>query len=121
MDYPGVGPEHSYLKDLGRAEYFSVTDEEALEGKLDKFGQDDHLNFRCMLLCLCVLVCHFCCLLSKALSSSGQPIFRYPKKSRGSKKLGSCDFELQFILLILLSCCLITLKEDVVEGRDFDF
>ncbi|KAL2937092.1 Tryptophan synthase beta chain 2 chloroplastic [Bienertia sinuspersici] len=31
LDYPGVGPEHSYLKDLGRAEYFSVTDEEALE------------------------------------------------------------------------------------------
>ncbi|XP_054818348.1 tryptophan synthase beta chain 1-like [Prosopis cineraria] len=31
LDYPGVGPEHSYLKDLGRAEYHSVTDEEALE------------------------------------------------------------------------------------------
>lgn len=32
LDYPGVGPEHSYLKDLGRAEYNSVTDQEALEG-----------------------------------------------------------------------------------------
>ena len=32
LDYPGVGPEHSYLKDSGRAEYVSVTDEEALEG-----------------------------------------------------------------------------------------
>lgn len=32
LDYPGVGPEHSYLKDLGRAEYYSVTDDEALEG-----------------------------------------------------------------------------------------
>ena len=31
MDYPGIGPEHSYLKELGRAEYFAVTDEEALE------------------------------------------------------------------------------------------
>ncbi|XP_038899607.1 tryptophan synthase beta chain 1 [Benincasa hispida] len=31
LDYPGVGPEHSYLKDLGRAEYHSVTDDEALE------------------------------------------------------------------------------------------
>ncbi|MBU7583850.1 MAG: tryptophan synthase subunit beta [Nostoc sp. TH1S01] len=31
LDYPGVGPEHSYLKDLGRAEYYSVTDEQALE------------------------------------------------------------------------------------------
>ena len=32
LDYPGVGPEHSWLKDTGRAEYVSVTDEEALEG-----------------------------------------------------------------------------------------
>jgi tryptophan synthase beta chain len=32
LDYPGVGPEHSYLKDSGRAEYVAVTDEEALEG-----------------------------------------------------------------------------------------
>ena len=31
LDYPGVGPEHSGLKDLGRVEYVSVTDEEALE------------------------------------------------------------------------------------------
>ncbi|KAF5728394.1 tryptophan synthase beta chain 1 [Tripterygium wilfordii] len=31
LDYPGVGPEHSFLKDVGRAEYFSVTDAEALE------------------------------------------------------------------------------------------
>ncbi|WP_460207921.1 tryptophan synthase subunit beta [Scytonema sp. NUACC21] len=30
LDYPGVGPEHSYLKDSGRAEYYSVTDSEAL-------------------------------------------------------------------------------------------
>ena len=30
LDYPGVGPEHAYLKELGRAEYVSVTDEEAL-------------------------------------------------------------------------------------------
>jgi len=32
LDYPGVGPEHSYLKDTGRAEYVAVTDAEALEG-----------------------------------------------------------------------------------------
>ena len=31
LDYPGVGPEHSYLKDAGRVEYYSVTDREALE------------------------------------------------------------------------------------------
>ncbi len=30
LDYPGVGPEHSWLKDLGRAEYVSVTDDEVL-------------------------------------------------------------------------------------------
>ncbi|GAB4820171.1 hypothetical protein N2152v2_007217 [Parachlorella kessleri] len=30
LDYPGVGPEHSFLKDLGRAEYYAVTDAEAL-------------------------------------------------------------------------------------------
>jgi tryptophan synthase beta chain len=32
LDYPGVGPEHSYLKDAGRASYVNVTDDEALEG-----------------------------------------------------------------------------------------
>ena len=32
LDYPGVGPEHSFLKESGRAEYVGITDEEALEG-----------------------------------------------------------------------------------------
>ncbi len=32
LDYPGVGPEHSFLKDSGRATYVSVTDDEALKG-----------------------------------------------------------------------------------------
>ncbi|MFC1949062.1 tryptophan synthase subunit beta [Chloroflexota bacterium] len=32
LDYPGVGPEHSYLKDTGRASYVAVDDKEALEG-----------------------------------------------------------------------------------------
>lgn len=31
LDYPGVGPEHSYLKETGRAEYVTATDEEALQ------------------------------------------------------------------------------------------
>jgi tryptophan synthase beta chain len=31
LDYPGVGPEHAFLKESGRAEYVSVTDDEALE------------------------------------------------------------------------------------------
>ena len=30
LDYPGVGPEHAYLHDIGRAEYVGITDEEAL-------------------------------------------------------------------------------------------
>jgi tryptophan synthase beta chain len=30
LDYPGVGPEHSFLKDIGRAEYDTVTDDEAM-------------------------------------------------------------------------------------------
>jgi tryptophan synthase beta chain len=32
LDYPGVGPEHSYFKSIGRAKYVAVTDKEALEG-----------------------------------------------------------------------------------------
>ncbi|WP_428357626.1 tryptophan synthase subunit beta [Methyloprofundus sp.] len=32
LDYPGVGPEHSWLKDIGRAEYVSITDDEAVQG-----------------------------------------------------------------------------------------
>ena len=31
LDYPGVGPEHSYLKEIGRADYYGVTDQEALD------------------------------------------------------------------------------------------
>jgi tryptophan synthase beta chain len=31
LDYPGIGPEHSFLKDIGRAEYASVTDSEAMQ------------------------------------------------------------------------------------------
>src|SRR5699024_5260271 len=38
LDYPGIGPEHSYYSSIGRAKYVSVTDEEALEAffKLSK-------------------------------------------------------------------------------------
>jgi len=32
LDYPGVGPEHAWLKDQGRVKYFSATDKEALDG-----------------------------------------------------------------------------------------
>jgi tryptophan synthase beta chain len=34
LDYPGVGPEHAYLRDAGRAEYVAVTDQEALDAFL---------------------------------------------------------------------------------------
>ena len=34
LDYPGVGPEHAYLKSTGRAEYYAVTDKQALEAFL---------------------------------------------------------------------------------------
>jgi len=32
LDYPGVGPEHAFLKDAGRANYVAITDAEALDG-----------------------------------------------------------------------------------------
>ena len=35
LDYPGVGPEHAWLKDSGRAEYVAVTDEDALKAFSD--------------------------------------------------------------------------------------
>ena len=35
LDYPGVGPEHSYLRDSGRVEYVSITDDEAMEALLE--------------------------------------------------------------------------------------
>ena len=35
LDYPGVGPEHAYLKDTGRAQYVSVTDDEAMNALLE--------------------------------------------------------------------------------------
>ena len=31
LDYPGVGPEHAYLRDSGRAQYVSITDKEAMD------------------------------------------------------------------------------------------
>ena len=32
LDYPGIGPEHAWLHDIGRAEYVSITDKEAIDG-----------------------------------------------------------------------------------------
>ncbi len=30
MDYPGIGPEHAYLKEIGRVDYHGITDDEAI-------------------------------------------------------------------------------------------
>ena len=38
LDYPGVGPEHAYLRDIGRAQYVAITDEEAVQ-RLSTFPQ----------------------------------------------------------------------------------
>ena len=35
LDYPGVGPEHAYLKDSGRAKYVSITDAEAMDALME--------------------------------------------------------------------------------------
>ena len=35
LDYPGIGPIHSYLHKTGRVEYYSVTDEQALEAAME--------------------------------------------------------------------------------------
>lgn len=50
LDYPAVGPEHAWLKDTGRAEYVSATDEEALRGfrmltQLEGIIPGKHHNF----------------------------------------------------------------------------
>ena len=35
LDYPGVGPEHAYLRDSGRAKYVSVTDKECMDALME--------------------------------------------------------------------------------------
>jgi tryptophan synthase beta subunit len=35
LDYPGVGPEHAYLRDIGRVEYVSITDAEAMDALME--------------------------------------------------------------------------------------
>jgi tryptophan synthase beta chain len=35
LDYPGVGPEHAWLKDIGRANYVAINDDEAMDGFRD--------------------------------------------------------------------------------------
>ena len=40
LDYPGVGPEHAWMKDSGRASYFAVGDDDALAG-VDVLARDE--------------------------------------------------------------------------------
>ncbi|KAK9093327.1 hypothetical protein Syun_028238 [Stephania yunnanensis] len=49
LEYPEVGPQHSLLKDIGRAEYYSIIDEEALEAASSETNARTLLG--CMLLC----------------------------------------------------------------------
>ncbi len=42
LDYPGVGPEHAYLRDSGRASYFAVTDAQALAAFADALSAGGH-------------------------------------------------------------------------------
>ena len=44
LDYPGVGPEHAFLKDIKRATYHGVTDKQALEAFKILCGQDKRKN-----------------------------------------------------------------------------
>ena len=47
LDYPGVGPEHAFLRDIGRAEYVGATDEEALAGvRRPRAHRGDHPGAR---------------------------------------------------------------------------
>jgi hypothetical protein len=57
LDYPGVGPEHAWLKDSGRAEYVAVTDKQALEG-----------------LQVYTCVCPYCLHVRSYISSYGQSV-----------------------------------------------
>ena len=41
LDYPGVGPEHAYLKDTGRAQYVAITDDEAMEALSELCENED--------------------------------------------------------------------------------
>ena len=46
LDYPGVGPEHAFLRDTGRAEYVRVTDDEALDAFRARAHRGDHPGAR---------------------------------------------------------------------------
>lgn len=45
LDYPGVGPEHAYLRDSGRAQYVSITDKEAMDALMELCELEEHPAF----------------------------------------------------------------------------
>eukprot|EP00871_Galdieria_phlegrea_P002718 jgi/Galph1/3447/GphlegSOOS_G2098.1 len=64
LDYPGVGPEHAYMKDTKRAEYVAVTDEEAIEGfkmlsRLEGIIPALETHAPCQFFFFCCILCGF--------------------------------------------------------------
>ena len=59
LDYPGIGPEHAHLYDIGRAEYVPVTDEEAVDAfeYLSRIGGHHPGDRECTCRCLCEEAC----------------------------------------------------------------
>ena len=91
LDYPGIGPEHSYLHDIGRVEYVSATDDEALE------------NFQ--LLCKCQGIIpalesshgiSFACKLAKTMTK--EQIIVVNLSGRGDKDINTVAKYLNFTL-----------------------
>ena len=57
LDYPGVGPEHSLLKDIGRVSYHSITDDEALEAFQLLTKRRNYSGFRKLARCrICIKI-----------------------------------------------------------------
>ncbi|HEX3697459.1 MAG TPA: tryptophan synthase subunit beta [Polyangia bacterium] len=91
LDYPGVGPEHSFLKDSGRASYLSVTDDEALGG-FQRLARSEGI--------LPALES------SHAIAALGQVVAMLPEKSvvvvnvsgRGDKDMGTIAKRLNVVL-----------------------
>jgi hypothetical protein len=100
LDYPGVGPEHAYLKDIGRAEYVGITDDEALAGLpppvphrghhpgagvqprgglCDEAGRDDAPTS----------ICWSTCPAAATRTSAPWPTCRAPSSSAGRRAAGS--------------------------------
>jgi tryptophan synthase beta subunit len=58
LDYPGVGPEHAWLKDSGRAEYVAATDEQALRGFRMLTQREGIIPGQCVFMTLLFVMIH---------------------------------------------------------------